>query len=93
MVPSESIEAKRNVRPPRVYSVGKSFKKWLSQFLQYANLVHIKPSDRPAYLLTLVDEPAYKAVELLKRSESLSFEEFTAQLVGRFDSGKTKEDL
>ena len=56
------------------------------------NLVHIKPSDRPAYLLTLLEQLAYKAVELLKLSESLTFEEFTAKLVERFDSGKTRED-
>ncbi|KAL9952487.1 hypothetical protein ACROYT_G039751 [Oculina patagonica] len=48
--------------------------------------------DRRAYLLTLLDQPAYKAVELLKLSGSLTFEEFTAQLIQRFDSGKTKED-
>lgn len=72
--------------------MGQNFKTWLSQFLQYENLVHIKPSDRRAYLLTLLDQPAYKAVELLKLSESLTFEEFTATLVERFDSGKTEED-
>ena len=33
VVPSESIEAKRNVRAPHVYSVGQCFKTWLSQFL------------------------------------------------------------
>ena len=54
--------------------------------------MHIKPSDRRAYLLTLLDQPAYKAVELLKLLESLLFEKFTAQLVRRFDLGKTKED-
>jgi len=74
VVPSKGIEVKRNVRAPRVYSMGKSFKTWLSQFLQYANLVHIKPSDHCAYLLSLLDQPAYKAVELLKLLESLSFE-------------------
>ncbi|KAL9986207.1 hypothetical protein ACROYT_G000314 [Oculina patagonica] len=92
MVVSSETESRRNVRAPRVYSVGQNFKTWLSQFLQYANLVHIKPSDRRAYLLTLLDQPAYKAVELLKLSGSLTFEEFTAQLIQRFDSGKTKED-
>ena len=92
MVVSSETESRRNVRAPRVYSVGQNFKTWLSRFLQYANLVHIKPSDRRAYLLTLLDQPAYKAVELLKLSGSLTFEEFTAQLVKRFDSGKTKED-
>ena len=91
-VSSENIEAKRNVRAPRVYSVGQSFKTWLSQFLQYARLVNIKPADRQAYLLTLLDQPAYKAVELLKLPESLPFQDFTAHLIRRFDAGKTKED-
>ena len=43
-------------------------------------------------MLTLLKQPAHKAVELLKLSESLTFEEFTAKLVERFDSGKTRED-
>ena len=60
--------------------------------MQYADLVHIKPSDRRAYLLTMLDQPAFKAVELLKLSEFLSFDNFTAQLIKRFDSGKTRED-
>lgn len=90
MVSSET-ESRRNIQAPRLYSVGQNFKTWLSQFLQYPNLVHIKP-DRRAYLLTLLDQPAYKAVELLKLSGLLTFEEFTAQLVQRFDLGKTKED-
>lgn len=72
--------------------MGQNFKTWLSQFLQYANLIHIKLSDRRAYLLTLLDQRAYKVVELLKLSASLTFEEFTVKLVERFDSGKTKED-
>jgi len=58
--------------------VGQNFRTWLSQFLQYANLVHIKSSDRGPYLLTPLDQPAYKAVELLKLSGSLTFEDFTA---------------
>ena len=89
---SEVSEARRNARAPRVYSVGQNFKTWLSQFLQYANLVRIKSSARRAYSLTLLDQPAYKAVELLKLPESLAFQDFTAQLVQRFDSGRTKED-
>ena len=43
-------------------------------------------------MLTLLDQPAYKEVELLKLSGSLTFEESTAQLVQRLHSGKTKED-
>ena len=60
--------------------------------MQYADLVHIKPSDRRAYLLTMLDQPAFKAVELSELSEFLSFDDFTAQLIKRFDSGKTRED-
>ena len=43
-------------------------------------------------MLTLLEQPTYEAIELLKHSESLTFEEFTARLVERFDSGKTRED-
>ena len=67
-VPNEGIEATRNVRAPHVYWVGYSFNTWLSQVLQYKNLVHIKASDCHGYLLTLLDQSAYKAVELLKLS-------------------------
>ena len=92
MAVSTETESKRNVRAPRVYSAGQNFKTWLSQFLQYANLVHTKPSDRRVYLLTLLEQPAYKAVELLKLSQSLNFEKFTAKLVERFHLGKKRED-
>ena len=83
---------KRNVRPPRVFSTGQNFKTWHLQFVQYANLVQIKEADRRAYLLTQLDQPAFKAVELLKLSESLTYKEFVDKLIERFDSGKTKED-
>ena len=73
--------------------MGKNFKTWLLKFLQYANLLHIKPSYHWAYLLTQLDQPTYKAVELLKLSELLTFEEFAAKLVDRFDLGKTKGDF
>ncbi|PFX14078.1 Retrovirus-related Pol polyprotein [Stylophora pistillata] len=86
MISSQVSEARRNVRAPRVYSVGQSFKKWLWQIVQYADLVRIKPSDFRAYLLTMLDQPAFKAVELLKLSTFLSFDDFTAQLIKRFDS-------
>lgn len=92
MAVSTETESRRNIRAPRVYLVGQNFKTWLSQFLQHANLVHIKLSDHRVYLLTVLDQPAYKAVELLKLSASLTFEEFTVTLVERFDSGKTTED-
>ena len=43
-------------------------------------------------MLTLLEQTAYKAVELLKLSESLTFEELKAKLVERFYSDKTRED-
>lgn len=85
-------DVKRNVRPPRVYSVGQNFKIWHSQFVQYAGLVQINEVDRRAYLLTQLDQPAFKAVELLKLPPTLSYQEFVDKLIQRSDSGKTKED-
>ena len=89
---SEVSEARRNVRTPRVYSVRQSFKTWLWQFVQYADLVCTKPSDHRAYLFKILDQPAFKAVELLKPPELFSFDQCTAQLLKRFDSGKTRVD-
>ena len=51
--------------------------------------MRIKPSDLRAYLLTMLDQLAFKAVELLKLSEFLSFDDF---MIKRFDSDKTRED-
>ena len=80
MAVSTETESKGNVQ---ALHVGKNFKTWLLKFLQCANLLHIKPSSTNLQI---------KAVELLKLSESLTFEEFAAKLVDRFDLGKTKGD-
>ena len=85
-------DIRRNVRPPRAYSVGHNFKTWLAQFNQFAQLVRIRDADKKPYLLTLLDTPAFRAVEMLKLPDTLTFGEFTAKLVERFDSGKTKAD-
>ena len=81
MMSSEVSEARRNVQATRVYSVGQSFKTWLSQFKQHAYLVCIKLSDRRAYLLTMLNQPVFKAVKLLKLLEFPSFDDFMAQLI------------
>ena len=60
MAMSTETESKRNVRAPRVYSASQNFKTWLSQFLQFSNLVQIKPSERSGYLLTPLEQSAYK---------------------------------
>ena len=75
-----------------MFSVGQNFKTWGAQFIQYANLVQLKNSERRAYLLNLLDQPAFRAVEMLRLPDTLSFEDFTVKLAERFDSGKTRED-
>ena len=54
--------------------------------------MQVKNSERRAYLLNLLDQPALRAVEMLRRPNTLSFEDFTVKLIERFDSGKTRED-
>ena len=86
------IRAARKIRPPRVFSVGQNFKTWIAQFTQYAYLVQVKNSERRAYLLNLLDQPAFRAVEMSRLPDTLSFEDFTVKLIERFDSGKTRKD-
>ena len=88
----ETGAARKIARPPRVFSVGQNFKTWLAQFTQYANLVEVKNSERRAYLLNLLDQPAFRVVEMLRLPDTLSFEDFAVKLTERFDSGKTCED-
>ena len=71
-----------------MFSVGQYFKTWIAQSTQYANLVQVKNSERRAYLLNFLDQPAFRAVEMLRLPDMPSFEDFTV----RFDSGKTRED-
>ena len=89
---SETGAAREIARPPRVFSVGQNFKTWLAQFTQYANLVQVKNFERRAYLLNLLDQPAFRAVEMLRLPDTLSFEDFAVKLTESFDSGKTRED-
>ena len=89
---SETVAARKIAKPPQVFSVGQNFKTWLAQFTQYANLVQLKNSERRAYLLNLLDQPAFRAVEMLRLPDTLSFEDFTVKLAERFDFGKTRED-
>ena len=75
-----------------MFSVGQNFKTWRAQFIQYANLVQLKNSERRAHLLNLLDQPAFRAVEMLRLPDTLPFEDFAVKLAERFDSGKTRED-
>ena len=68
---NETVEARKIARSPRVFSVGQNFKTWRAQFIQYANLVQLKNSDRRAYLLSLLDQPAFRAVDMLPLPDTL----------------------
>ena len=46
---NETVAARKIARSPLVFSVGQNFKTWLAQFIQYANLVQLKNSERRAY--------------------------------------------
>ena len=52
---NETVAARKIARLPRVFSVGQNFLTWLTQFIQYANLVQLKNSERQVYLLNLLD--------------------------------------
>ena len=54
--------------------------------------MQVKNSERRAYLLNFFDQPAFRAVEMLRLQDTPSFEDFTVKLIERFDSGKTRED-
>ena len=82
----------RNIKPPRPYSTSQNFKTWLSQFLEYAKLVNIPEDQKRAYVVNLLDEKAYEAMELSQLPETLSFDEFISMLKLRFESARTKED-
>ena len=71
---SKTVAARKIARSPRVFSVGQNFKTWLAQFIQYANLVQLRNCERRAYLLNLLDQRAFRAVEMLRLPDTLSFE-------------------
>ena len=77
---------------PKYYTPGQNFRSWLSQLNQYIELVRIPSSERKAFLVTLLDQQAYRAVELLRLPSDLNFQEFTAKLTEQFDSTKTRGD-
>ena len=49
-------------------------------------------SKHGAHNLYNIDQTAFRAVEMLRLPDTLSFEDFTVKLAERFDSGKTRED-
>ena len=81
-----------HAKVPKYYSPGQNFRSWLSQLNQYIELVQIPYHEKKSFLVTLLDQQAYRAVELLRLTNKLSFEEFTAKLEERFDNTKTRGD-
>ena len=91
---SSSDPISRNIalKQPKPYSLGQHFKVWLSQFDEYSKLANISASKKRAFLVTLLDQAAHRAVQLLRIPESSSYEEFLQRSTVRFDSGKSPGD-
>ena len=76
----------------RTNVMGQNFKSWLAQFNQYAKLACIPESEMKDFMLTLLDQPAFRAVQLLRLPDDTSISIFKARLIERFDLGKTVAD-
>ena len=50
------------LKQPKPYSLGQNFKVWLSQFDEYLKLANIPEAKKKAFLVTLLDQTAYRAV-------------------------------
>ena len=87
---SDSIGRNIYLTQPKPYSLGQNFKVWLSQFDEYSKLTDIPEQKKKAFMITLLDQPAYRAVQLLRIPESTSYQEFLERIT--FDSGKSTED-
>ena len=77
---------------PKSYVLGQNFKSWLAQFNQYAKIACIPSTEIKDYLMTLLDQPAFRAVQLLRLPDDATFDVFTVRVIERFDSGKTVAD-
>ena len=87
---SDSIGRNISLRQPKPYSLSQNFKVWLSQFDEYSKLSDTLEQKKKAFMITLLDQPAYRAVQLLRVPENTSYQEFLERIT--FDSGKSTED-
>ena len=90
---SEGLQLKHSaLRQPRPYSVGHNFRSWLAQYEEYAALVGVPAAKRRAFFINSLEPQAYRAVQLLRVPEDLTYEEFIVRVTTRFDSRKTIAD-
>ena len=90
--PGDSISRNVALKQPKPYSLGQNFKIWLSQFDEYSKLANITEAKKKAFLVTLLDQTAYRAVQLLRIPETASYQDFLQRVMARFDSGKSPGD-
>lgn len=74
--PNDSTTRNVTLRQPRPYSVGQNFKIRLPQYEEYSKLANIPMSKKRAFVMSLLDQPAYRAVQLLRLPDDLSYDEF-----------------
>lgn len=82
----KEVKSKYIPKVPRNYALGHNFTAWLSQFHQYAKLANVPASEMKDVMMTLLDQPAYRAVQLLRLPDDILFDHFTAKLIERFDA-------
>ena len=59
--PGNSISRNVALKQPKPYSLCQNFKVWLSQFDEYSKLPNIPEAKKKAFLVTLLDQAAYRA--------------------------------
>ena len=76
--PSPYDSTSRNValKQPKLCSLGQNVKVWLSHFDEYSKLANIPKSKRKTSLVTLLDQTAYRAVQLPRIPESAPYQDF-----------------
>jgi hypothetical protein len=73
------------VRPPKNFMLNMDFDSWLEQFHTFATLAKVPDDLLKLSLLNLMDAPALAAIQLLKLSDTLSFETFVSKISERFE--------
>jgi len=90
---SNSNSIGQNISPKKLKpcSLGQNFKVRLSQFDEQPKLDDIPEQQKRALLITLLDQPTYRAVHLLRIPESTS-SRILERITTQFDSGKSTGD-
>lgn len=71
--PGDSISRNVALKQPKPYSLGQNVKVWLSQYDEYSKLANISEAKKKAFLVNLLDQTAYRAVQLFRIPVTASY--------------------